>query len=289
MLVAWSQDGKYVAIANAGESADLSKEYVGVYTGDLSGTAPGYSQPIQVGGLSIIKGIGWVGSRYITTASDPIDKTTQDRIQIGLWDITQPKLQPNPALINDQLLGGTFSLSASQLLAVSPDSQYVALPLSSDVMVGKVSLNGNNVQWQQVGGIFKIDANIPYTADAVAWSSNSRFLIAIDDAQPGKLVGWDMRHLNVPAVPFNLPGSNTVLTTLACSPIAGISSIAAASNDGTVYLWENFASNTSFNPTRALHSGSVKSTVTALAWSADGQWLAASYKDTNDTILVWKL
>jgi serine/threonine protein kinase len=288
MLAAWSQDGKYIAIANAGESADLAKEYIGVYTSDLSGTAPAYSQPIQVGGLSTIKGIGWMANRYIITILDPLDNTTQDRIQIGLWDTTQPKLQPNPAFINNQVPGGAFSLNVSQLLAISPDNQYIAIALANNLMVGKVSLKGNNVQWQQVGNILQFDTKVPYTTDAVAWSSNSRFLIAIGDAQPGKLVAWDMLHLNAPGVSFNLPGSNTTLTALTCCPVAGISSVACASSDGTIYLWENFANNTSFNPTRALH-GNVKSTVTALAWSADGQWLAASYKDTNDTILVWRL
>src|SRR5205823_2053225 len=42
MIVAWSQDGKYVAVANTGASADASKIYVNVYTGDLSGPPPGY-------------------------------------------------------------------------------------------------------------------------------------------------------------------------------------------------------------------------------------------------------
>ena len=29
--------------------------------------------------------------------------------------------------------------------------------------------------------------------------------------------------------------------------------------------------------------------ITALAWAEDGRWLAAGYKDTQDSILIWKL
>jgi serine/threonine protein kinase len=286
-IVACSQDGKYIAIANTGQSEDFSKEYISIYTGDLSGLAPDYSQPIQVPStaLSIVQGLGWLNSRYLIACSN-ITKGTQDNIQVGLWDISQPKLQLNPTLIPDQSLGPL----SPQPLAISPDGQYVALPLANNLIVGKISLNGHNVQWQQVGKTLQFDTTgFPYTTFAAAWLSNSHALIAFNDSQPSKLVGWNILQPNPPAMPFTLPGSQTVLTALACSPVAGISAIAAASKDGTIYLWESFANSASPNPTRALHCGNVRGTVTSLAWSADGQWIAASYNDTNDTILVWKL
>jgi serine/threonine protein kinase len=281
MIVAWSQDGKYVAIANTGINADYSKIYVNLYAGDLSGPPPGYSQPLQVPGVDQIDGMGWIGSRYIITAVYVDGVTSQPKIQIGLWDITQPKLQPNLAFIYNQIN------PIQQRLAVSPDNQYVALPLAINLMIGKTSLNGNNVQWQQIG-VPQFN-NIATSAEAIAWLPDSRHFIAYNNDQPSKLISWDVQNLNKSLISFNLPGNNTILTALTSCPVVGTFRIAAASKDSTIYLWENFANNASPNPTRALHSGNVKGTVTSLAWSVDGQWLAASYNDTNDTILVWKV
>jgi WD40 repeat protein len=154
-------------------------------------------------------------------------------------------------------------------------------------MIGKTSLNGNNVQWQQIG-VPQFN-NIATSAEAIAWLPDSRHFIAYNNDQPSKLISWDVQNLNKSLISFNLPGNNTILTALTSCPVVGTFRIAAASKDSTIYLWENFANNASPNPTRALHSGNVKGTVTSLAWSVDGQWLAASYNDTNDTILVWKV
>jgi serine/threonine protein kinase len=282
MIVAWSQDGKYVAIANTGTNADNSKVYINIYTGDLSGPAPGYSQPLQVPSIEQLEGMGWIGSRYIITAVHVTDASTRDRIQIGLWDITQPKLQPNLALIYDQSLNAT-----PQRLAVSPDNRYIALPLAINLMIGQASLNGNDVQWQQIG--IPQFADLASTTEAIVWLPDSRHFIAYNDEQPSKLMGWDVQHLHNAPISFNLPNSNTILTALTSCPVVGTFRIAAASKDGSVYLWENFASSASPNPIRTLHSGNIKGTATSLSWSADGQWLAASYNDTYDTILVWKL
>jgi WD40 repeat protein len=66
--------------------------------------------------------------------------------------------------------------------------------------------------------------------------------------------------------------------------------LAAGSKDGGVYIWEVNPGNLQGNalPTRSLN-GLAGAEVTALAWSPDGQWLAAGYNDTNDSILIWKL
>jgi WD40 repeat protein len=62
--------------------------------------------------------------------------------------------------------------------------------------------------------------------------------------------------------------------------------VAAGTKDGNVIIW-NYLKNT--QPAGTLNSGGLNAEVLALAWSADGQWLAASYKDNDSTILIWKI
>jgi len=89
---------------------------------------------------------------------------------------------------------------------------------------------------------------------------------------------------------LSLPGSDTILNTVAWSPAPTSTHLAAGDMNGAVHIWEVNPGNSQGNalPTRTL-TGVKGATVTALAWSIDGRWLAAGFNDANDSVLIWKI
>ena len=65
--------------------------------------------------------------------------------------------------------------------------------------------------------------------------------------------------------------------------------MAAGSKEGVTYIWNVDPKNGQGN-TLPIHTFTgPNANVTTLTWSADGQWLAAGYDDTSNSILVWKI
>ncbi|MBA2679474.1 MAG: hypothetical protein H0U76_13890, partial [Ktedonobacteraceae bacterium] len=83
---------------------------------------------------------------------------------------------------------------------------------------------------------------------------------------------------------LNLTTISGQLSCVAWSPAKRFL-LAAGSSSGKVYLWNIQASGASLTRTFPGITGRV----TALNWSHDGRWLAASYDDNLDSILVWRL
>ncbi|HEV2660808.1 MAG TPA: hypothetical protein VGU68_09415, partial [Ktedonobacteraceae bacterium] len=75
-------------------------------------------------------------------------------------------------------------------------------------------------------------------------------------------------------------------SALACNPARTNPGFATGNQSGEVYLWQ-FADKSS--PLKTLDSNGITEAVTALAWSHDGHWLAASFSDDNASILIWKI
>ncbi|WP_165423877.1 hypothetical protein [Ktedonosporobacter rubrisoli] len=76
------------------------------------------------------------------------------------------------------------------------------------------------------------------------------------------------------------------MTALAFNPVISNTLVAAGATDGKVYIWD-VQGNTL--PQRTLVAGDVHDPVRTLAWSSDGQYLAAGYNDVNASILIWKI
>jgi WD40 repeat protein len=81
--------------------------------------------------------------------------------------------------------------------------------------------------------------------------------------------------------------AHTYLLTATWNPTAGSTLLAGGGNNGVIYIWD--ASKDLLPVDQKDPPASIKSPVKALAWSVDGQWLAAAYNDTNASIVVWKM
>jgi WD40 repeat protein len=71
---------------------------------------------------------------------------------------------------------------------------------------------------------------------------------------------------------------------MAWSPAATSDLVAIGSKDGQVLIWKYAGSNLP-----AHLNSNLKAEVISLAWSLDGQWLAAGFNDKDASILVWNI
>jgi WD40 repeat protein len=129
-------------------------------------------------------------------------------------------------------------------------------------------------------------------ADAISWSPDGQRLAALcispntELNAPSILDVWNIASDAKTPTTLSLPKSATKLQTLVWSPAPKSALLAAGSggNDGNVYIWNATAGH---SPIRTLNG--LLAPVTALAWSHDGQWIAAAYSDDQNSILLWKV
>lgn len=294
MLLAWSPDGKYLAIGNSNSQGALSYNTIDIYTSDLGGTAPGYSQSIKAQDTTPLNGLIWLDATHLLAAGNNLQLSLNQPFSAWVWDITNPQLQSKPVTVsNGGLIANpseTPGIPGAAVLVASPDGSMVAIGLASNLMLGQFGLKRDLTTWNQVGPILQFPTDdTSYTVIGVTWSPDSRFVVALSNASPSRFCAWDTQNLNQAPILFQLPTSVTKLLATAWCPAASSSLLAASSQDGGVFLW-NVGQNHQF-PVRQLKTPAnlQGSPITGLTWSHDGQWLAARYKDINDTILVWKV
>ena len=287
MLLAWSTDGKYLAIGNSSSQGAFSFNTIDIYTSDLSRTAPGYSHSITVQDTTPLNGLAWLDATHLLAAGDNLQFSLSQPFLAWVWDIANPQIQAKPANVPNGGLSNPGDIPGAVILAASPDGKMVAAGLANNLMLAQVRLNGDATIWNQVGGILQF-SDTPYTVVGVTWSPDSRFVVAIGDATPSKFYAWDTRNLSQAPITFQIPASTTRLTTTAWCPAANSTLLAAGSQNGSVFLWNvgksQFPAHQLKTPVNLQGVA-----VTGITWSHDGQWLAARYKDINDTILVWKV
>lgn len=285
-LAAWSPDGQVVAFANTGSyTGNLGDSSFTVYKGDLTNPAPGYElQPIVV--PATIETFDWLNTSSILTLSIPLLGAA---FQLSVYDWTQPQKKIQPATISGYLsqnTNDTLSLSHTKSLAIAPTGSHIAISTTAGLLVGQVKVVGNTVTWQQQGPVLRFSNNgIANEVDGIAWNPTGTAIYAYSNSglHPQVVVWSIASNTNDPQL-LGDPKSPVLLTTIARSAASSQSLLAVGNMNGTVYLW-NVTGNGLVE--RTLQGPQAE--ITALAWSFDGQWLAASFADTNDSILVWKL
>jgi WD40 repeat protein len=100
------------------------------------------------------------------------------------------------------------------------------------------------------------------------------------------VLGWDLARQPGDLLRFGIPQEAATFTCLAAYPGSGKQMFASGTQDGKIYIWDG---QTRKLPVRTLVDPSIQQSVQMLAWSPDGQWLAASYADNDVTILIWKI
>jgi serine/threonine protein kinase len=277
--LAWSPDGHYLAVANS-HTEDFG-DYIDMYQADLNKL---WEQGIPVPKVGVLYGLGWLQNRFpiATWTATGLD----DGFYLGMWDITQPAQNPQPLLTPGQL-STIYSIKA-QYLPVAPDGQRVAVSTLKEVLIGTMAIVDNKVVWQPSRPPLLIKKNsYGGSADLLSWGAGDRRLVGIGDMGPlNTIFGWDLSGQSDDLLRFGIPSDASEFTTLVTHPSAKSNMFAAGTKDGKIYLWSG---ETRKLPIRTLASPDIDANVLALSWSPDGQWLAASYKDSDATILIWKI
>lgn len=287
MLLAWSPDGTMLAIGNINpHNNDFNNAYISLYTSDLGGTVPGFSQPLKVPNFSL-NAMAWTPNPYLVTATNLTATTSLSQCQIAALSVKQGAMH-----LATTTIPAFVSLSSDIVLnplAFSPDGSRVAIGTTTGVVTGQLSVAGSTVHWRQDALRAFNDLPLAYEADTVAWSPDGHSLAAtsVDPTPTSTLALWDSQNSTKKPVALTLPNSGAMLETLAWSPAPGSTLLAAGGKDGSVSLWNVAPRQGNTLPTRNLTG--LNASVKSLAWSFDGQWLAAAYGDLHDSILIWKV
>jgi eukaryotic-like serine/threonine-protein kinase len=292
LLVAWSPDGKMLAIANTVASNIANTPYVLlVYKGDLSGPAPGYEKALILFS-DVIAACSWLDTTYIVTVTTQALPSATMGLQ--LWDWRHPGQRLAQASIARTLSPAPSPLTVpSQALSVSPRGSLVALIAQDNagqdsLLIGQLVVSGKRARWQQrLPAILfrRSNSAIPFSIGGIAWFPSGQTIAAFTNDADAEhtLATWNIQHTQADPVTFAGP-SALMLTTIAVSPVPSPSLLAVGTDTGMIFLL-NLG-----------HNGSIERTfqgpraeITALAWSRDGKWLAAGFNDTNASIFVWKM
>jgi serine/threonine protein kinase len=290
MLLAWSPKGDMLAIANAGNNQSglqfsNPNTDVFVYTGDLAGFAPGYSNKFTFQDIVSISAMAWAPGPYLVTITQP-DFKVNDPYTIRVWDPAHPQHQLTSLNITHNLSTGETYTTPNLLATTNATPLNLAIGTIDGVLVEELSAAGQTFQWKQRFLLKFQDKTLFEDIGALTWSPDNQFIAAMGTDNPTSVTIWNLQNKTY-VDDRTLPDSSTYLTTLAWNPAPSSTLLAAGAKNGTVYVWDssgNTLPQKTLNPTQG-----ISSSVRALAWSSDGQWLAAAYNDDNASILVWKM
>jgi WD40 repeat protein len=157
------------------------------------------------------------------------------------------------------------------------------------VLVGTPQIINNKVTWQaSIPTPLTRGGNETFgSPDLLEWGSGGKRLVCIYNSAPFSfMLAWNLAGKPDEPLRFGMPSEALNFTALATHPQPTNNMFAAGTENGTIYLWSG---ETKKMPIRTLATPDITATVLALSWSPDGQWLAASYKDNDATILIWKI
>jgi Serine/threonine protein kinase len=290
MLLAWSPKGDMLAIANAGISNDGNDSAIlAVYNGDLSSYAPDFNDKFVFENVKSISALAWAPSNYFFTISDQF-LATNGKGSLMVWNPSRPEKRIAKFDLNHALDTAASSSVTLNPLAIAAHTAPVRLALGTNdgLVIDTINLSAKTPIFQGGHPLTKDQNNslLVNNAQAVAWSSDGQNVATIQDAlnQPTNITVCNFANNNfsTPSLPND---TSTYLTAITWNPAAGSTQLAGACNDGTVHIWDT--AKNALPVDQKSPPASVLSAVRALAWSADGQYLAAAYNDTNASIVVW--
>jgi serine/threonine protein kinase len=283
MQLAWSPDGTILALTNTVEGPiGQNDATIDLYAGDLSKTAPGFSTFIAAKGTSSLAGVCWVNKTMLVAVSlSPFNSNDDKHFRLWAMDVTQPQQQFQAIPVAGSLQSSLGS--PAPILAASPDGSLIAITLFETIIIGQVSLVANTIQWQ-LHTTLQFDKNSFVDPAAVVWDPSGRTLGTFFVTNGTSMYFWDRQSSkNTPVKELD---TDSTVVTMAWCPTPKSPLLATATSDGKVLIWNV---NKGTAPIATLNGGDIHQKITALAWSSDGQWIAASYNDTNTSILVWKV
>lgn len=241
-------------------------------------------------------GLCWAPGHYILGLNAINGQSYQSTLSV--CDPRQPKQTFQPVTINGGAVDTTGTGNKAIPMALSPDGLTLAMGVdagvSSDgadyygVLVGKIGVTDSRIHWQPYPLLqMSYEVVESLTPACVAWSPDGRYLATVTDPsnEIQRIGVWDAtRQYQLLKTGLDLTNVLESLSTIAWSLNANKYLLAAGGTSGKIYLWNIGAST---EPARTLPG--ISGHVTSLSWSQDGQWLAASYDDSSESILVWKM
>jgi WD40 repeat protein len=305
MLAVWSPAGDIVAIANAEASASIGKAQILVYKSDFSDYAPGFSSNFAINDAISFAGLAW-GESYFYTVHHPFSLNKMDlnaKDQILVWDPKAPQKPVSAIPIDNLFMSSSDDISKTSnnkyidvatnpvlLRAQANGAVRITLGTHEGILIGDVTMVSGQAQWQKVG-LMKFDESDQYApADvgAISWGNFGQHLAAIQQclSQPKIVKVFDFAGKTYQMLNQH-DNATGGLATIAWNPVAGSQILAGGSEDGKIDIWDYSRAKL---PIRTISPpASVTGIVKALAWSADGAWLAAAHGDTNASLVIWKI
>lgn len=298
VLLAWSAQGDALAIANAYYTLEASGELIDmtikIYKSDLSAPDTHYDESwMTFLRTAFISDVSWGPGKYIIAITKPHELAGKTQYRLEFRDPLDPKFGLRT------ILEYGFGYS----VAVSPaDQSTLAMGIYEGIQIAQPLITASQTGWKATPLVLTFDGTKPLTSSGtpppvgpVTWSPDGQYVAAITNAEliPKYLVSqlavWQPAGGQSTRLSLSLPSSDTILTTVAWSPAATSTLLAAGSRDGGVYLWNVDPQHMQGNTLPIRRLTGLQAQVTALAWSIDGRWLAAGYNDTNKSILLWKM
>lgn len=287
-VVAWSVDDTTLAITSYdtnNQAIVLTFEQFDASTRSFKDASPADLHVPSSNASNFISGFAFFQKKYLLSVEEAGLSSNSTNALLFITDLTQSAPKPQQIATFNELFTS---------LAVSPDGSNIAVSLVNHIQLGQVAFAGNTPQWkalvpplQETG----LESNSSAKAQTLAWTRNGTKIIssiAEGDTFHHGPAFWNWRDAHPQAQLLNLPNSNGTPPnpiSIVSNPASDTPAFAVGYDTGEINLW-NTTANT--DPVRTLETDMSQSVV-ALAWSHDGQWLAASFADTNASILLWKL
>jgi len=289
---AWSPGGDMLAVSGlsfSSASSTSTDNAIMVYKSDLTGLAAGFSANTITSPQST-SGLCWAPGYDILSLNAINGQSYQSTLSV--CDPRQPKQTFQPVTIN-----GGVGTEQTIPTAISPNGSTLAMGVTAGtntggadfygVSVGKIDVTDTHIHWQS-DSLLQMSYEVVESLApvSVAWSPDGRYLATVTSpSNENQRIGvWDATRQYQPLKPALDLTSVGPLSTITWSLNANKYLLAAGGTSGKIYLWDI---GVSAEPVRTL-SG-ISGNVTALSWSRDGQWLAASYDDSSESILLWKM
>jgi eukaryotic-like serine/threonine-protein kinase len=281
--VAWSADGKYLAMATSGTNSSVNNVTLALQSLNPRTLLLTQKSSIAIPTSNVITGLGWLQKKYLITVEFDINDDTKSFMRIT--DSTQPQKQWTPIPL----------VSTYPSLAISPDGSKVAIGQTKSVLVGNVIAIESTPKWHPLISPLQPEptSDIADTLGYVAWSADGKEIITTNAANnEGQPAFWNWQDHKSQLQPLKMPvaASDPTGVTIRSEAIVGnpasiTPGFAIGYENGAIYLWN---AKVGTEPVRTLKTNR-HAPVDTMAWSPDGQWLAASFEDTNASILLWKL
>jgi WD40 repeat protein len=280
LLPAWSPDGSKIALANAGLTSAVGAEVL-FYRSDLSAPVSGLAETaVSLSRQANFCGVSWLSPTTLVTLE--VGPAISDLI-LKTWDIQHLSSAPLAVPVYQDPGLALITLTPPNALAVSVNGT-IALGFTAGLQAGTITSVDRQARWRALSPVLPL----PGSVGVIGWSAAGHYLAAASGASSsGHTLGlWDVTEQYravQPALDFSQLSS--VPVCFAWGPASQERILAVGGLGGQIGLW---SVGERASPLR-LFPATAAGSVVSMAWSSDGQWLAAGYDDAAASILIWRL